>query len=316
MRRIIGIGETHYDIVFKNSQPYKGYPSGFAFNSVISLGRLGLRPILISEVGNDFVGEIIINTLKENGVETENMYRFYDARSALNVTSTDERDINHNIDKNQTSSYISYPSQRLDIVWPRIDPNDIVYFGSYFSLEASVRKYLIDIITYAIDRKSIIFYDVDFDKRHSKESVWLMPSIIENLEFADVVLGTIDDFANIYKDSDIDKVYRNHIKFYCTNFICINNAGDVILKSIKYNKEYNLTDTQKIISKSAKDAFYAGIIYAFYLYKIEKENLDLIDDNIWNKVIITGIGFVENVNNNKKQYITEKYATELSVSVK
>ena len=186
---------------------------------------MGLNPILISEVGNDFIGDIIINMLKVNGVATENMYRFYDARSALNVVSCDAEN-----NSNTHTPYVKYPSERLDIVWPRIDINDIIYFGSHFSLDNNVRKHLVDIITYAIDRKSIIFYDVDYDSSYKNESVWLMPAIIENLEFADIVLGNLDDFINIYKDSDIDKVYWNHIKFYCTNFICIDSYGDVILK--------------------------------------------------------------------------------------
>ena len=38
-RSVIGLGETVYDIIFKNNQPQKAVPGGSAFNAIISLGR-------------------------------------------------------------------------------------------------------------------------------------------------------------------------------------------------------------------------------------------------------------------------------------
>ena len=42
MRKIIGIGETILDIIFKNGQPTKALPGGSVFNTMVSLGRLGI----------------------------------------------------------------------------------------------------------------------------------------------------------------------------------------------------------------------------------------------------------------------------------
>ena len=41
MRKVIGIGETVLDIIFKNEQPVGAYPGGSTFNAVISLARAG-----------------------------------------------------------------------------------------------------------------------------------------------------------------------------------------------------------------------------------------------------------------------------------
>ena len=56
MGRIIGIGETILDILFKNGQPVKAVPGGSVYNSIISIGRMGLDASFISEVGDDKVG--------------------------------------------------------------------------------------------------------------------------------------------------------------------------------------------------------------------------------------------------------------------
>ena len=69
MRKVIGIGETVLDIIFKNDQPTVAVPGGSVFNCLISLGRAGINASFISETGNDRIGRTIINFLKENGVE-------------------------------------------------------------------------------------------------------------------------------------------------------------------------------------------------------------------------------------------------------
>ncbi len=42
MRKIYGIGETVFDIIFKNGQPQAAKPGGAMLNSSVSLGRIGL----------------------------------------------------------------------------------------------------------------------------------------------------------------------------------------------------------------------------------------------------------------------------------
>ena len=51
MRRVIGIGETILDILFKNNQPTVAVPGGSVFNGLVSLGRAGANVTFISEVG-------------------------------------------------------------------------------------------------------------------------------------------------------------------------------------------------------------------------------------------------------------------------
>lgn len=39
MRKVIGIGETILDIIFRNNRPHTAVPGGSTFNGLISLGR-------------------------------------------------------------------------------------------------------------------------------------------------------------------------------------------------------------------------------------------------------------------------------------
>ena len=76
MRKVIGIGETILDIIFRDEQPIGAVPGGSMFNGLISLGRAGLDCAFISETGNDRVGRRIISFLEENHVDASNISVF------------------------------------------------------------------------------------------------------------------------------------------------------------------------------------------------------------------------------------------------
>ena len=67
-RRVIGIGETVLDILFKNDQPQKAVPGGSTYNSIVSLGRAGVPCAMVTDVGGDHIGDMICRFLEENGV--------------------------------------------------------------------------------------------------------------------------------------------------------------------------------------------------------------------------------------------------------
>ena len=83
MRKIIGIGETILDIIFRNDQPSTAIPGGSVFNGIISLGRVGVPVCFISEVGNDHVGELILQCMRDNNVPTDNINVFPYGKSTV-----------------------------------------------------------------------------------------------------------------------------------------------------------------------------------------------------------------------------------------
>ena len=56
MRKIIGIGETILDILFRDGQPQAAVPGGSVYNGIVSLGRMGMDVTFISETGRDREG--------------------------------------------------------------------------------------------------------------------------------------------------------------------------------------------------------------------------------------------------------------------
>lgn len=85
MRKIIGIGETVLDIIFKDGQPIGAYPGGSTFNAMVSLGRSGMNTTFISEVGSDRVGDFIRKFLIENGVNADGVAAFPGSKSPISL---------------------------------------------------------------------------------------------------------------------------------------------------------------------------------------------------------------------------------------
>ncbi|MDO5570130.1 MAG: carbohydrate kinase [Bacteroidales bacterium] len=297
-----GIGESVYDIVFKDNQPIRGVAGGSVFNTMISLGRLGYNPAFMSEIGTDKIGEMIISFMEENGVKSDNVYRFFEGKTPVSMAFLNER--------NEASYdfYMQYPEGRLDIVWPRIDNNDILIFGSYYSINPDLRQTIAELLEYASDRKAIIYYDPNFRKNHSSMALKLMPSIIENLEFADIVRGSDEDFLNLYNETDTDRIYNNHIKFYTPIFICTKGEGGVDLRTPLVKKHYEAKRIDAVSSIGAGDSFNAGLLHSLAKNKIEKESLNDITEEVWDEIINTAIEFASEVCQSMENYISVKFA--------
>ena len=83
MRKVIGIGETILDIIFRNDQPSAAVPGGSVFNGIVSLGRMGVNVCFISETGNDHVGNIILQFMRDNHIPTDHVNVFPDGKSPV-----------------------------------------------------------------------------------------------------------------------------------------------------------------------------------------------------------------------------------------
>ena len=250
MRKVIGIGETVLDIIFKNEQPIGAYPGGSAFNALISLGRCGVDATFIGEAGHDRVGEHIIRFLRENGVNADHVNVFADSKSPISLAFLDERN---------DAEYIFYkdhPHDQLDFVYPDIQPDDIVLFSSFYAVNPVIRPQIVGLLEYARAHGAIIYYDVNYRSSHRNEVMKITPNYLENLEYADIVRGSREDFDVLYKMRDPDKVYTAEVSFYCKKFICTQGADTVELRADQgLKRSYPVPPTSTVSTVGAGDNF-------------------------------------------------------------
>lgn len=305
MRKVIGIGETILDIIFRDNQPTAAVPGGSVFNGIISLGRMGVDVAFISEIGNDRVGNIIKDFMEKNHVSTQYVSIFPDGKSPVSLAFLDE-----NSDADY-SFYKDYPKQRLDVTFPPIQEDDILIFGSYFALNPVLRDKVAELLEYARERKAIIYYDPNFRSTHKDEAIRLAPTLIENLEYADIVRGSEEDFANMYNGlTDADKIYTGKIQFYCPNFICTSGGKSVSLRANGLAKEYAVEPLEAVSTIGAGDNFNAGIIYGLLKYDVRHRDLKNIRECDWDRIVRCGIDFSADVCMSFNNSVSEKFSNK------
>lgn len=302
MRKVIGIGETILDILFRNGQPQAAVPGGSVYNAVISLGRMGQNVTFISETGNDRVGEMILANMRENGVDTANVNVFPEGKSPVSLAFLNERNDAEYI------FYKDYPRQRLEVNMPEISSDDIIMIGSYFAITSVLRDKVKELLDRAHDAGAIIYYDVNFRSTHANEAIKLMPTIIENFEYADILRGSTEDFQNMFRQPDADKVYSNHVGFYCPNFICTDADGDVRLRTKYVCKDYPVTPLKAVSTIGAGDNFNAGVVYGLLKYRVRRADLAELTEADWDAIICCGMDFSADVCKSVSNSVSKEFA--------
>lgn len=307
MRKVIGIGETVLDIIFKNGQPICAVPGGSAFNAAISLGRCGIETRFISEAGNDRVGNEIISFLRANGVNADDVNVFPDSKSPISLAFLDD---------DNNADYIFYkdhPHDQLEFSYPEIHPDDVVIFGSFFSVNPVVRPQVAGFLEYARERGAILYYDVNFRKSHSDEIMKITPNLLDNLGYSDFVRGSREDFEVLYKKDSADKVYNAEVSFYCRKFIYTQGQDPVEVRSDNgLSKSYPVEKTNTVSTIGAGDNFNAGFVYGLLKHNITRRDIESgLTESQWDNLIATAQLFSNECCKTESNYVSKEFGEKM-----
>ena len=302
MRKVIGIGETMLDIIFKNGKPIEAVPGGSTFNGIVSLGRAG-----VSETGNDRVGEYVRDFLRDNNVDTSAINVFQETKSPVSLAF---------LDKDNNADYIFYRDQKhdhMDFAYPDIQKDDIVVFGSFYAVNPALRPQVSGLLEYARQRGAIIYYDVNFRKAHQADVMKVTPNLIDNLEYADIVRGSKEDFEVLYKKDSAERVYRAETSFYCKRFIYTDGPNPVsVFSNNGFHKEYAMPKTETVSTIGAGDNFNAGFIYGMIKYGVTRDDVEQgLSEEVWDKLIATATAFSADCCKDIFNYISKEFGQQL-----
>jgi fructokinase len=305
MRKIIGIGETVLDIIFRDDQPIHAVPGGSTFNAIISLGRCGVPTSFISETGNDRVGRLIVRFLEDNGCDASCVNVYPDSKSPLSLAFLNEQN---------DAEYIFYkdhPNDRLDFSYPDVQRDDVVLFGSYYALNPVIRPQVKGFLDYAHQRGAILYYDVNFRASHQHEVMRLTPNLLENFELADIVRGSSEDFLLLFKKDDPEVIYRSQIMFYTKKFIYTQAANPIVVMADGGMKKlYPVEKTETVSTIGAGDNFNAGFLYGIIKEGITRQQIEQgLTEKQWDAVIGCGQRFSAEVCRSIYNYVPKEFET-------
>ena len=277
MRKIIAIGESVLDTLFVDGQPVKSFVGGRIACAAASLGSLGLPCVMLSECTTDSVGDIVVNYLSGHGVDTRLIDRYPDGAtpfSAIFPKGSGKQIVNYGV----------YPKTRFDIVWPRIDEDDIVLFGSLYAIDLPQRQRLYELLKYAVERRAILIYLPGFQHGIGYRLTKVMPHLLENLEISDIVIAHEQDIHDIFPGETGDEAYHGHIEFYCRNYVHLTRSLCLLMYSLGLELPASKPATDNLLGWQA--GLTAGIIAQLFEKNITRQQLLGLDSATWRGILV------------------------------
>lgn len=318
MARIIGIGETVLDILFKNDQPQAAIPGGSTFNSIISLGRAGMDCYIVTETGDDHIGDLTCNYLQRNGVRDTFVSRQQGMKSHLSLAFLNQQN------DAQYVFYKDHASVRMQARELHCQPDDAVLFGSFFSINPAIRPAVKTMLQEAHDAGATLYYDINFRKPHIADLPQVYDAIMENMALSSIVRASTEDLLTLFgtdycplwqqenglqlaktlciadlgsKDAAIveqavSRLYQGLIRHYCQRFICTTGSGAVYLCTPQFYQTFTVNKIPTVSTVGAGDNFNAG-----FLYGLVKNGLNIseLTEHDWATCIEMGKRFAQDV---------------------
>ena len=272
---VFAIGELLVDMISddydadNSCNKYSRYFGGSPANITMNIKRLGGNPIISASVGNDRLGEFLINNLKKNNINTEFINKVNNSTSMVLVTKSKEtplpifyRSADYNLEYNEDIGSILKNSK-------------IVHFSCWPISQKKSRKVIEKVIEEARKNNVLIGFDPNYH-----EMIWEEGH--DGIEYIKNLIGKVD----IIKPSEVDAerlfgadTPENHVaKFIqCGAKLVIMTLGKdgAIVSNGSETIKFKTLATEVVDTTGAGDAFWGGFYTAITSNYSLKEALNI-----------------------------------------
>ena len=272
---VFAIGELLVDMISddydadNSCNKYSRYFGGSPANITMNIKRLGGNPIISASVGNDRLGEFLINNLKKNNINTEFINKVNNSTSMVLVTKSKE-----------TPLPIFYRSADYNLEYnsdidSTLKNSKIVHFSCWPISQSKSRKMIERVIEEARKNNVLIGFDPNYH-----EMIWEEGH--DGIEYIKNLIGKID----IIKPSEVDaeRIFgpdtpENHVdKFIqCGAKLVIMTLGKdgAIVSNGTETIKFKTLATEVVDTTGAGDAFWGGFYTALTSNYPLKEALNI-----------------------------------------
>lgn len=293
------LGESLLDIILENLDNVTAKPGGSMLNATISLCRAGIPVSLITELGDDETGNLIVNFLQKNHASTELITRYQEHKTTLAVAVL-------NKDKKPAYTFLkSYPKERQLTPLPGFSRSDIFLFGSLYSLDPDLRPVLKSYVEAAKNAGALIIYDPNIRHPETLRNPVMKKALMENFQMTDIIKGSDEDYEAIFGNQEPEEQLKSVHNINQDAFVIMTAGKNGAM--VLYNSKFTSVAAPeiKIISTiGAGDNFNAGMVA--FLVKAGKNAREMIkSDNFFRENLLkTGIDFASEVCQSKENYIS------------
>lgn len=290
MSKVIAIGEALIDFIptvkgqeLKNVDSFTRVPGGAPLNVVSAVCKLGGDGIMLTKLGQDAFGDIIIDTVKPLGVDISRILRTSKANTALAFVSLKENG-------ERDFSFYRNPSADMllaeeEIVEDDFKPGDILHFCSVSLIDAPIKNAHRKAIEFAKNNNCIVSFDPNI-----RLPLWESPgkcreAILEFLPLANIVKVSDEELEFITGIKD-EKEAINSLFVGSVNVVIYTkgvNGAEFITSNNKYfalSYKVEVEDTT-----GAGDSFIGAILYKISSQNITIDDLVSLDKNIIENIL-------------------------------
>lgn len=275
MNKLYAIGEMLIDFTPCGEGLYKRNAGGAPANVAVCAAKLGAESAVITKLGNDLFGDFLMNTLKEEGVDAEYVFRTDRANTALAFVTLDENG-------DRAFSFYRNPSADLFLDESETDKipfkkGDVLHFGSVDLVDFPVRKAHERAIARAKEKGAIVSFDPNLRYNLWKSREELLETVNRFVPFADVLKVSEEELTDITGISEEEKavstLFRGDVKIV---FLTRGSGGATAYT--KSGKSVSALSEKAVCldATGAGDTFVGAILYQ--LLKSGKRPENLIED--------------------------------------
>lgn len=258
---IYGIGETVLDIIFRSDRPQSAVPGGSTFNSMISLGRSGMPCAMLAQTGDDHVGDMTMDYLRQNGVQAHLMSRCKGMKSHISLAFLNaESDANYTFYKDHNGWSLTPLLTAAEKV--TFTEKDVLLFGSFFAVNPMVRPAVAHLLHAAHAAGAMVYYDINYRAPHANMLDEIRPYMQENMRMAGVVRGSMDDFRIAFGLSEPNAVYEA-LHTMCQTLIITDGTHPIHVYTPHLHLQMPAQTIVPVSTVGAGDNFNAGFIHSY-----------------------------------------------------
>ncbi len=272
---LIAVGESLIDIIVSspnenNSMFLEGNPGGAPANVMAGGSKLGLKTAIITKVGNDCFGELLIKTFKQANINTDYVSISKEHPTTLAMVSLDE---------SGNRSFTFYRDRTADVMLTQqevstkaIENCKVFHFGSvsmtsepacgatFFA--AKKASELGKIVSYDPNLRALLWDNLDTAKQKIKQG----------FEFADVVKLSDEELEFLTDQKELKLGMELLLDQYNIKLLIVTRGpkGAVALTSNKVFATSETFDVKVVDTTGAGDSFWSAV-----LYTILKNNIDI-----------------------------------------
>lgn len=254
---IYTLGESLLDVIFTSMEEVVAKPGGSMLNAAVSLGRMKLPVTHISEMGSNQVADMMLEFLNKNGVDTTYIVRYQGENTSVALAFLDDN-------KKPSYQFVNaYPKSRKLIFPPTFQPDDILLFGSLYSISTPIRPYILECIQQAKKAGSLVVYDPNIRHKHHLEEKNVKEAMLENLRLADVIKASDEDCANLFGENSPNGYLEQLSQINSKALIFLTLGASGALAQVGSEQLRIQAIPLMVVSTiGAGDAFNAGVISA------------------------------------------------------